>query len=118
MSIFKKPPMSFPSFEKIKSPIPLEHFDVSKRYDIYYFTRNDERLYQNVRFVATRTLEDISPNFSNLSGFVEIEAIDGTRVMLSRFGIHAICEHGAKPHYKVLKSWKTSDDHANEMESF
>jgi hypothetical protein len=115
VGLFRKPTMQLPSFEnKIKSPLPLEHIDVTKRYDVYCLVRDEERLYENVRFVAVRTLDDISTGFSNFGGLVEIEATDGTRIMLTKFDIHTVCEHGVSPQYKVVVSWGGARTRPNE----
>jgi len=86
----------------------MEHVDPSNRYDLYCHFPNEERLYENVKITALRTLEDIPKRSRSLIGaLVEIETTDGTRVMIPKFHIHTICEHGAKAAYKVLKSWPT-----------
>jgi hypothetical protein len=116
MSFFKKQQVDF--LERIKSPIPLEHLDVTKRYDLYCFFPREERLYENVKFIAVRTFDDISKHFAAIGGFVEIEAIDGTRMMLKSCNIHALCEHGAKPKFTILKSWSEPGGQSGMVDGF
>jgi hypothetical protein len=87
----------------VKSPLPVEHFDVSKRYDIYCSLAGEYRLYENVKLIAVKTLDDIRERGVSLRGYLEIEMPDGKRTMIRMFPIHAICEHGTKPAYTVLK---------------
>ena len=105
MGLFKKnrPKLSDALGKTIKSPIPAQHFDITKRYDIYCEIRGEYRLYQNVRLVAFKTLEDIRENGGMFRSFLEIETADETRMMIPGFPIHLICEHGVKPVYVVLK---------------
>ena len=107
MGFFKKPPAKLESLDwlrkTIKSPIPLEHFDIEKRYDIYISVAGEYRLYANARLIALKTLDDIKEVGSALRAFLEIESSDGTRTMIPTFPIHAICEHGAQMVYTVLK---------------
>jgi hypothetical protein len=103
MGLFKKTPFMANLGPAIKSPIPLEHIDITKRYDIYCNVANEYRLYPNVKIVARKTLEDIREAFSAFNVFLEIEDSEGTRAMVPLFPIHAICEHGSTPKYVVLK---------------
>ena len=86
----------------IRSPIPTEHFDTAKRYDIYCSVAGEYRLYADVRLIALKTLNDIRENAFAPHAFLEVEASDGTRTMVPIFPIHAICEHGVTPTYAVL----------------
>lgn len=106
VDFFGKPKM--PSKEDIlgktiKSPIPVEHFDIQKRYDIYCALAGEYRLYENVKLIALKTLDDIRERGFSFRAFLEIEMPDGTRTMIPQHPIHAICEHGTKPNYMVLK---------------
>lgn len=83
--------------------VPLTHLDVSKRYDAYCIVAGEERVYENVSFVGIRTLEGIHEFLSPTSAYLEIEAIDGTRMLIPSFGIQLLCEHGAEPVYRVLR---------------
>jgi hypothetical protein len=38
-----------------------------------------------------------------VSGYLEIEALDGRKFMIPTYGIQMICEHGVQPVYKVLR---------------
>src|SRR5262245_34262178 len=106
MGLFKRPTPSLPDFfEAIKSPLPIEHVDISKRYDLYCYFAQEVRLYENIKITALRTLEDIPRKSRSLIGaFLEIEAPDGTRIMIPKLHVHAICEHGVQPSYKVLRT--------------
>lgn len=103
MGLFRKTPSLANLGRAIKSPIPIEHIDVSKRYDVYCTVANEYRMYPNVKIVGRKTLEDIREAFSALNVFLEIEDSEGTRTMVPLFPIHAICEHGSIPKYVVLK---------------
>ncbi len=98
--------MSF--FERQKSPLPILFVDATKRYDVYCFIPNEVRLYENVKFVAHRTLDDISNMTTTIGTLVEIEGDDGTLIMLPKSHIHMVCEHGTQPKYKTLEKWTES----------
>lgn len=89
------------------SQIPVEQFDIDKRYDLYctiYDKENRIRLYENVRLVGIRTFDRISEFSSGVAcGFLEIETPNGSRMAIPNFGIQMICEHGTKPTYRILK---------------
>ena len=85
-----------------ESPIPITHFELERRYDLYCSLATEQRLYQNVKLVGIRTFDRISQHSSGaLGGLLEIEAANGTRMMIPQFGIQMICEHGAEPTYKL-----------------
>jgi hypothetical protein len=46
----------------------------------------------------------MSGSFGN---YLEIETIFGSRMLITSYGIHLICEHGTKPAFKVFRSWIT-----------
>jgi len=85
--------------------IPILPVDLSKRYDVYCSARGHDRLYENVRFVGMRTFDRITESMHHfmMGDFLEIESADGTRSFLPKFGINLICEHGARPAFKVLR---------------
>ena len=86
--------------------IPIAHLDLTKRYDVYCTVTGEERVYENVKFVAYRTLEQPSTYYPGLvGGFLELEAVDGAKMLIPSFGIQLLCEHGTLPAYKVLRSW-------------
>lgn len=66
---------------------------------------SEERLYENVRFIGIRTFERPTEYSLGLGGFLEVEATDGARILIPQFGIQLMCEHGAKPVYKILRTW-------------
>jgi hypothetical protein len=70
----------------------------------------EQRLYQNVKLTGIRTFDKITQFSSALGGLLEIEAGDGTRMLIPQHGIQMICEHGAQPKYKVLARWAPPDE--------
>ncbi len=103
--------MNTPGEDLNESAIPVAHFDATRRYDIYCSLMTDQRLYQNVKVTRIRTFDKIT-RFSSvvIGGFLEIEADDGTRMLIPQHGIQMICEHGAQPKYKVLARWAPPDE--------
>jgi hypothetical protein len=88
---------------RTESPILISQIDLSKRYDIYCTQGNEDRVYEDVRLVGIRSLE---PPRDYMSGsFVELEAADGSRILISQYGIQMICEHGTQPKFRVLRCW-------------
>jgi hypothetical protein len=86
--------------------IPITHIDLTKRYDVYCTVTGEERLYENVKFVAIRTFERQSAYSSGLiGGYLEIEAADGAKMLIPSYGIQLLCEHGTQPAFRVLRSW-------------
>jgi hypothetical protein len=103
MSIFKTPKTESP--ESPDGPIPITPIDLSKRYDIYCSFVTEDRLYEDVRIAGIRTFARETKFSSGLiGGYIEIEARDGTRVMIPHIHIRILCEHGSQPAYKVLRS--------------
>lgn len=93
------------------SPVPVTPFDVSRRYDIYCAPIGDTRVYENVKLTGIRTFDRITQFSSGaLGGLLEIEAANGTRMLIPQHGIQMICEHSAHPVYKVLPRWTPPDD--------
>lgn len=98
----RKPPVSPPPVPAAR--IPVSQIDLNKRYDVYCCLSKEERLYENVRFLGIRTFDRIGEFSSGLiGGFLEIEAANGSTILLPNFGIQMICEHGTKPTYRVMK---------------
>ncbi len=95
--------------------IPVSVIDLSKRYDIYCYIPSEDRLYENVRIVGIKTLEMPKHQFGTavIGGYIEIEAHNGTRMMIPHIRIYMICEHGAQPAYKVLRVRKSGDNDWN-----
>ena len=85
------------------SPIPFAQIDLGKRYDVYCTVFTEVRLYENVRFLAFRTFERIT-EFTPISGYLEVEAMDGSRMLISSHTIQLMCEHGTQPTFKVLRN--------------
>jgi hypothetical protein len=102
MSLFKSPKK-----EPADGLIPIIPIDLSKRYDIDCSFSGEDRLYEDVSITAIRTFER-ETKFSHglIWGFLEIEARDGTHIMIPRIHIRTLCEHGLQPSYKVLRTWK------------
>lgn len=90
----------------VASGLPVAPFDFTKRYDVYCTCGVEERVYENVRFVGTRTLHDVFEFSSGLGGFLEIELADGATMMIPSYGIHLICAHGVQPAFQVLQRWR------------
>ena len=92
--------------------LKLSVLDLSKRYDIYQAARSEERLYENVKLIGFKTLEDIPEEepttFGNrprlprlrstFGSYLEIEAVFGSRMLIAMHGIQLICEHGSHLH--------------------
>jgi hypothetical protein len=89
------------------STIPI---DLSKRYDIYCWFVDESRVYEDVRITGMRTLSQEPMAIGALDEYIEIEAADGTRVMMPRFHIHMLCEHGLQPSYRVLRTGKPKNE--------
>ena len=93
-------------------PIPVAHFDLSKRYDVYFSGGGEDRVYENVRFLGIRTFDAITEFSSGLvNGYLEIEAIDRLRLLIPQYGIQLMCEHGAEPAYRLLRRWNNGSDY-------
>jgi hypothetical protein len=85
--------------------LTTSQLDLEKRYDIYHCVPHEERLYENVKLVGLRTIQSKSGFTGSLGSYLEIETIFGSRMLISNYGIHLICEHGTKPTFKVFRSW-------------
>jgi|SRR4051812_46339085 hypothetical protein len=91
--------------------IPINAIDLSKSYDLYCTTQREERLYEDVKIIGIRTFERMRQYSSGLiGGYIEIQARDNTRMLISYHQVKMICEHGSQPKYKVLNTYKTDDD--------
>lgn len=117
MSIFSNPKKGSPDRDPEPEPsagsIPITTIDLSKWYDLYYTVLPTKTvlLYEDVRILGIRTFERMSKYSSGLiHGYIEIEARDGTRMMISLHLLNMICEHGIKPKYKVLEGAKPDDE--------
>jgi hypothetical protein len=111
MGLFRSGPKLPSSRARAAGQIPITQVDLSKRYDIYCTDYQVDKLYENVRFLGIRTFERINDFTSGLvGGFLEIEAIDGSRWMIPSYGIQMICEHGTRPVFKILRQRGTSQD--------
>src|SRR3989442_71794 len=111
MSLFK-PAKDKPSDSPdAESPVPVTPFDVTRRYDIYCSLIGEQRIYENVRLAGIRTFDKITQFSSGaLGGLLEIEAANGTRMLIPQHGIQMICEAGAHPSYKVVGRWLPPDE--------
>ena len=105
MRLFKNPRGKCAGEPEPDEAIPVALLDLSKRYDLYCSTPSEDRLYEDVRIVAIRTLERKKNEYATalLGGYLEIEAQDGARMMVPHIRMYMICEHGSKPAYKVLR---------------
>lgn len=113
MSFFKSrkrnPPVPPPPPPQPSQPdagaIPVAQIDLSKRYDLYFHSHGEDRLYENVKILGIRTFESKKPSYglSSIGGFLEVEASNGGRMMIPHLRLQMICEHGSKPAYTVLR---------------
>ena len=112
MSLFKNPRGEQSDKPEPDSPISVTVFDLSKRYDLYCSTPSEDRLYEDVRIIGIRTFEKKKQEFgmSLIGGYLEIEANNGTRLMIPHIRMYMICEHGSHPAYKVLRVRKSNND--------
>ena len=85
-----------------KQPESETNIDLTKRYDVYCSRYNHAMVvYRNVLFKGQKTLF-ATERFDVLSKFLELENANGDRVLISRHGITAICEHGKDPGGEVI----------------
>lgn len=92
--------------EAVMDEIPTTSIDRSKRYDVYCSVMGEERMYEAVKFVGIKTFHKVDEYSSGLvSGYLEIEAVDGARMMIPSFSIQLLCEHGNQPTFRVLRRW-------------
>lgn len=105
MGLFRSQPVVPPEPKVVPGcEIPVLPVDLNKRYDVYCSARNHDRLYEDVKIVALRTLEPVTEPIRYLMvDFVEIESADGSRSLLPKHGIQMLCEHGVEPAFKVLR---------------
>ena len=104
--------MDIPKTPEPASQIPVAVIDLSKRYDIYCYIPSEDRLYEDVSVVCIKTFEPPKNQFGMalIGGYIEIEARNGTRMMIPHIRVYMICEHGAQPAYKVLRVRKSADN--------
>jgi hypothetical protein len=98
--------MPQPQSQSPRPAIPVSHVDVNKRYDVYCMLSGEERVYENVVFVGIRTFDAMYEFTGHIAGgYLEIEAPDGTRMLIPQYGIQLICDHGAQPAHRVVRRW-------------
>ena len=72
--------------ERPKKPLnqlSIAHFDLSKRYDIYCWTANQERLFENVRLAIMRTFNrGIGGMSFSYGDYLELEAGDTSKIVV------------------------------------
>lgn len=92
--------------------MPVNAFDLSKRYDLYASTPSEDRVYQDVKIVGIRSFDPVKGRYGSaiIGGYLEIEAPNGTRTMIPAMRLYMICEHGSEATYKVLRVRKTDAD--------
>ncbi len=117
MGLFKsRQPQSPQSGTTPAQEIPISHVDLSKRYNVYCSAGSlgggEERLYEDVRFLGIRTFDRIT-EFGGGYGhsYLEIEAPNGSRMLLPHYFVLLICEHGTQPVFKVLRQWGNPADY-------
>jgi hypothetical protein len=104
----KKP---IPSYLRRESAIPVRQFDLSKRYDLHCSEVGHDRVFENVRFLGLCTFEPISEYGTIIGGYLELEAEDGSRIMIPHYQIRLICEHGMVPKFRVLRHRRPHSEH-------
>ena len=110
MGLFTPPPPK-PVPPPPPAAIPVLPVDVNKRYDVYCSVSGEERVYDDVRFVCVRTFDRITEfSAGYIHGFFEVEAANGTRVLIPSLGIQMICEPGTEPAFRVIRRWRTIGD--------
>src|SRR5262245_15953604 len=104
MGLFNSRQPKLPPPRSEANQLSIAQVDLNKRYDIYCSDVGHDRLYENIRFAGIRTFDRITEFSSGLvSGFLEIEAVDGSRCLIPSFSIRLICEHGTEPSFKILR---------------
>jgi hypothetical protein len=90
-----------------ETALPVSVIDCSLRYDLYCFdgfgSHREVRIYEDMKILGIRTFEPRQAYGSAfLTGYLEVEAQDGTRMMLSHHQIRMICQHGARPVCRII----------------
>lgn len=90
--------------QNAESSVPVLHFDLSRRYDLYCWLVSEERIYENIQVIGVRTFDRITQFSSGaIGGLLEIEGANGARMMIPQHSIQMICGHGTQPTFKVLR---------------
>jgi hypothetical protein len=84
-----------------KSKFRRLQIDLTVRYDVYCQNEGIESVYENVLFSAIRSLERPDPRSYSTSGWVELEAADGSRFLINQYDIRLICPHGIEVERRV-----------------
>lgn len=79
-----------------KSDLPLNNFDLRKRYDVYYHMRKGVAACRNVIVKGKRTFEDLNVVKGPFVQFLELEDAKGRTFMLNYLHVFMICEAGVK----------------------
>ena len=97
-------------FEQIDYSIPIAGIDLTRRYDIYYSAMTEDRLFRDVKILGIKMLERMN-KFSTgvIGGWIEIEASNGTKMLIRNHSIQMICETGSTPVYEVIPRRPTAD---------
>ena len=83
-----------------KRKLARGQIDLAKRYDVHTLAHDRELVYEDVAFLALRTIE--KPEGLSYSEFVELGGADGGRFLIQRHQIILICEHGSRPRRRVV----------------
>lgn len=84
-----------------KRKLARGQIDLAKRYDVHFLAHDREVVYEDVQFLALRSIEKPEGSVS-FSEFVELGGADGGRFLIPRHQIVLICEHGSRPRRRVV----------------
>ncbi len=90
----------------LPNSLPVSQVDLTKRYDVYIMMAHEERVFENVRVLGIRKFDGYPGYGIGMPGtYLEVEAEDGTVLLLAAGGIQILCEHGSKANFRVLRRW-------------
>jgi hypothetical protein len=104
MGLFRSNAKQPPEPPSSANQLPVAPFEFNKRYDVYCSVFEEERVYENIKFVGIRTFEPLPQvTLALIGGYLEIETASGARLFIPSFGIKLICDHGTQPEFKMLQ---------------
>ena len=87
--------------------LPLCNLDLDQRYDVYTGWSGRARLYKNVKINGLRVFQKIT-GFTS-SGLIELEDVDGDKVMILASLVSMVTEAGVEPKCKLPDSSPEQD---------